>query len=171
MKKRHLILLSLAATLLSGCANGYKQFYTVNPHTNLEAIAKNRAAPPLAEPVVERSGPPPDHDTFVNSYRRRGYELLGASEFSSGSAHKDEQAIQQAKDIGADLVVIVIPQYQGSTTENVPLTLPTTTTSYSTGTATHHKVMSVENHSRPRAQENLLLTLSLRGCLPVARLP
>ena len=27
MKKRHLILLSLAATLLSGCANGYKQFF------------------------------------------------------------------------------------------------------------------------------------------------
>lgn len=137
MKKRHLILLSIAtATLLSGCANGYKQFYTAAPNANSEVIAKNRAAPPLVEPVVERSGPPPDHDAFVNSYRRRGYELLGASEFISGSTHKDEQAIQQAKDIGADLVVIIIPQYQGSTTENVPLTLPTTTTSYSSGTAT-----------------------------------
>lgn len=133
MKKRHLILLSIAtATLLSGCANGYKQFYTAAPNANSEVIAKNRAAPPLVEPVVERPAPPVD----IDSYRRRGYELLGVSEFSSGSNHKDEQAIQQAKDVGADLVVIIPPQYQGSTTQSMPLTLPKTTTSYSSGTAT-----------------------------------
>lgn len=57
MKKRHLILLSLAATLLSGCANGYKQFYTVNPHTNLEAIAKNRAAPTPPKPRAVKTAP------------------------------------------------------------------------------------------------------------------
>ena len=137
MTKRHLILLSIAASaFLSGCANGYKQFYTASPNTSPETISKNRLAPPLAEPMIERSGPPRDHNSFVNAYRKRGYELLGASEFTSGSSHKDDQAIQQAKDIGADLVVIINPQYPGSSTESVPLTLPTTTTSYSSGTAT-----------------------------------
>src|SRR5690242_11140832 len=41
--------------------------------------------------------------------------------------------------VGADLVVILNPRCTGSTTSSVPITTPSTSTSYSTGTATAFK--------------------------------
>lgn len=98
-------------------------------------IAELRAAPPPQVPLVERVAPT-NADAILDGYLKRGYVLIGQSFFNSGRAESEGAAIQQGQAVGADLVVIFDPRYTGSVTSAVPITVPTTTTSYSTGTAT-----------------------------------
>jgi hypothetical protein len=69
-------------------------------------------------------------------YVQQGYAVIGYSSFNSGHNESASEAIAQAKKLGADLVVIVDPNYTGSITSQVPLTLPTSNTSYTNGSAT-----------------------------------
>lgn len=121
--------------LLVGCVSGYKQFYTSAPSATLEAVAAQRASPPPATPTVERAQPT-EPQVILDSYAKRGYVMIGRSLFNSGRPESENSAVQQAKVVGADLVLILNPQYTGSITSAVPITTPTTTTSYSSGSAT-----------------------------------
>lgn len=138
LKFRRLLGLStvVASTILVGCASGYHKFYQPANGATPEAIARLRAAPAPANPIVERAAPPSDSKALADSFRKRGYELIGTSFFNSGRAENENAAVQKGKEVGADLVLILNPKYTGSTTSSVPLTLPTSTTSYSSGTAT-----------------------------------
>lgn len=126
------LLAILLVVVLNGCASGYSQFYTALPDATPEAIAKLRVAPPPAAPLVDRSHSVPDPDY----YARYGYAAIGYSSFNSGRAESESNAIEQGKKVGADLVVIVNPSYTGSVTSHIPVTTPTTSTSYTTGSAT-----------------------------------
>lgn len=120
---------------LAGCASGYQQFYRPAPGATPERIASLRAGPAPAIPMVERSQPRND-SALVDAYMKRGYGAIGYASFTSGRSESEDAAIRQAKEVGADLVLIFDPKYAGSTTTNVPITLPTTSTAYTTGTAT-----------------------------------
>lgn len=124
-----------AAGLLAACA-GYSQFYRPAPGATPEAIAAMRAAPPTGQPIVERAESLGDAASVLDAYAKRGYRLLGSSVFNTHQMQSDDNAIQQGKQVGADLVVIANPRYTGSSTTAVPITMPTSTTSYTTGTAT-----------------------------------
>jgi hypothetical protein len=126
---------SLLALLLAGCASGYKQFYRETQGATPEAIAARRVLPPPATPIVERSQPG-NSQAALDAYAKRGYVMIGQSMFNSGRREADDSAVQQAREVGADLVLILDSRYTGSVTSNVPITTPTTTTSYSTGSAT-----------------------------------
>lgn len=130
------ILAILAAATLSACASGYSQFYRQQPGVTPEMIAERRAGPPPAAPQVERRAAPTDVQGFHREYLRMGYVSIGNVAFESGDRETDAAAVEQGKKVGADLVVIFAPRYVGSTTTAVPLTLPTTTTTYSSGSAT-----------------------------------
>jgi hypothetical protein len=120
--------------ILSGClGNGYKDFYSRVPGVSPEMIAQTRAAPAAVSPRVERAR---DASTLAEAYGRQGYFPIGYSSFNGGSGQSDAGAISQAKEVGADLVVIVDPTYTESKTANIPVTTPTSTTSQSTGNAT-----------------------------------
>ncbi|MCK9388228.1 MAG: PDZ domain-containing protein [Sulfuritalea sp.] len=125
----------LAAILITGCASGYKQFYRPAQGASPELIASLRVAPPPASPVVERATPS-DGKAILDAYAKRGYVMIGNSMFNSGRPESETSAILQAKDVGADLVLILDPRYTGSVTSSIPITTPTSSTSYSTGTAT-----------------------------------
>lgn len=129
MKKTLIALLTLS---LAACASGFSQFYTPIPGATPEVIANTRAAPPPSTPLVERSPVAPNQDL----YARRGYAVIGYSSFSSGHNESEKNAIAQGVKVGADLVVIVNPSYAGSVTSQIPITTPTTSTSYSNGSAT-----------------------------------
>ncbi|HVN99193.1 MAG TPA: PDZ domain-containing protein [Steroidobacteraceae bacterium] len=125
--------LVLLAALIAGCS-GYSQFYTAAPGATPDLIAKIRANPPPALPEVEHAGGNPQD--ILSPYLRRGYGLIGYSSYSAGGRQSDSGAVDQAKKVGADIVVIISPTYAGSVTSSMPITTPTTSTSYTTGTAT-----------------------------------
>lgn len=129
MKK---VAVTLLAAALAGCASGYSQFYTAVPGATPEIIAEARAAPPPTNPIVERAANFPDPQQYANL----GYSAIGYSSFNSGRNEPENNAIAQGKKVGADLVVIVNPSYTGSVTSQLPVTTPTTSTSYTTGSAT-----------------------------------
>ena len=125
----------LVALLLSGCVSGYQQFYKPVREATPEVIARTRVGPPPANPIVERAQPA-SPETITNAYTRRGYAVIGHASFNSGRRESDEAAIQQGRDVGADLVLILNPRYTGSVTTSIPITTPTTSTAYSSGSAT-----------------------------------
>ncbi len=146
MSLPRLAMLLASALFLAGCASGYSQFYRPAPGMSAEGVAAMRAAPPTGQPIIERAAPPGQAgDAVLDAYVKRGYVLIGSSQFNSGMAEPDEAAIEQGRKIGADLVLILDPRYTGSTTSAVPLTLPTTTTAHSTGTATAYGPRGVVN--------------------------
>jgi hypothetical protein len=121
--------------LLAGCASGFTQFYKPATGATPEAIARRRAAPPPENPQVERAAPA-DSRAVVDAYAKRGYFTIGNSMFNSGHDEPESSAIAQGKAVGADLVLILNPRYTGSVTTSIPLTTPTSSTTYSTGNAT-----------------------------------
>lgn len=122
------------AMLLAGCtSNGYKEFYTSVPGATPDAVAAIRAAPPRAQPAVERTA---SLENVLESYLRKGYTAIGYSSFSAGGGRSEAGAISYAKELKADLVLIVNPTYRESVTASVPITLPTSTTSQTNGSAT-----------------------------------
>lgn len=123
------------AIALSGCASGYKQFYKPANGATPEAIASMRAAPPPVTPLVERAAPT-NGQALIDAYRKRGYTLIGSAFFNSSKSESENAAIEQGKAAGADLVLILNPQYTGSESSIIPISTPTSTTTYSTGSAT-----------------------------------
>lgn len=121
--------------LITGCVSGYQQFYQPAQGKTPETIVARRAAPPPAIPLVERSQPD-DGQLILDAYAKRGYAMVGHSTFNSGRPESEDSAVRQGQKVGADLVLILNPKYTGSVTSAIPITTPTTTTSYSSGSAT-----------------------------------
>lgn len=130
-----LMVAAAAAFMLAGCASGYKEFYRPMRDVTPESIAASRAAPPSGSPIVERV-PRVDPKELLDSYMKRGYGLIGTSAFTSGQRVSDQAAIAQANEVGADLVAIIDPAYAGTVTTSVPISTPTSSTTYYSGTAT-----------------------------------
>ncbi|AOF85796.1 PDZ domain protein [Hydrogenophaga sp. RAC07] len=128
-------LFAVCVASLSGCATGYKDFYKPVAGATPERVASTRVAPPPAVPVVERIASS-DMQAVADQYTKRGYGLIGTSVFNSGRRETEDAAIQQGAEVKADLVVILNPRFTGSVTTAMPITVPKTTTSYSSGTAT-----------------------------------
>jgi hypothetical protein len=122
--------------LVAGCANGYKQFYTPAAGITPEAIASRRVAPPPETPILERAPSSAEPSSILAAYAKRSYIMIGSSNFNSGKSESDSAAIEQARTIGADLVLVLNPKYTGSTTSQIPITTPTSSTSYTTANAT-----------------------------------
>lgn len=123
------------AVLLTGCASGYQQFYKPVANITPEKISQRRASPPPSTPAIERVHGPADQ-AFLDRYLRRAMVPIGYANFTSGRRENEESALKQGRDVGADLVVVLDPKYVGSSTTSVPITTPTSTTSYTNGTAT-----------------------------------
>jgi len=128
-------ILLLVASALTACASGYHEFYRANPNLPPERVAALRVAPPTGQPLVERGRPEPI-DRVLDAYAKRGYVMIGNSMFNSGRPESEEVAVQQGVAVGADLVLILNPTYTGSVTTSLPITTPTSTTSYTNATAT-----------------------------------
>lgn len=119
----------------TACASGYRQFYTPVEGITPELIARDREAPPPETPIVEHASRS-EEEKVVDAHLKRGFVPIGSSFFNSGRSESESAAICQGQDVCADLVVVFAPRYTGSTTSMVPITTPTTSTSYSTASAT-----------------------------------
>jgi hypothetical protein len=134
MKAYAFLLVTCAASSLVGCANGYQQFYRPNASVTPEQIASHRVGPAPATPLVDHIGS--YSPQVIMAYESNGYFPIGYSDFTSGRAPGSSAAITQAQAVGADLVVVIDPQYAGSQSTVIPITTPNNSTSYTTGSAT-----------------------------------
>jgi PDZ domain-containing protein len=127
---------------LSGCAltahddrsNDYAKFFKPEAGATADALAKIRVAAPTGSPQVV---PVAKWDSdLASSFARRGFVLIGSSSFTSGRPESDQDAINLGAQIGADLVVILSPEYKETVSASIPITLPTATTSQTNASAT-----------------------------------
>jgi len=130
---KRMLIVAAAATLV-GCATGYKDFYRPVPGATPEMIANSRLAAAPAEPAVDHTGL--TGKALSDAYGAQGYGVIGYSSFNSGHAESDSSAVEQGKKVGADLVVISNPQYTGTQSSIIPIVTPTSSTSYTSGSAT-----------------------------------
>lgn len=114
------------ALALGGCASGYSKFYTpvTAPGFNPQRYE--------GEPEIIRSSG--DFGADTATLFARGLGPVGRAAFN-GPMGTPGQVIVQAKKVGA-AVVVVSSAYTGSVQGAIPITTPTTSTSYSQGTAT-----------------------------------
>jgi hypothetical protein len=114
-----------AALALCGCSSGYEKFYQPAQQSTIGFL------PFTGEPQIRNATGTPQETTF--QMFRAGYALLGVSDFS-GPAQDRAGAIAQAKKVGA-AVIVISQRYQNTVSGALPITTPTSNTSYSSGTA------------------------------------
>jgi hypothetical protein len=121
----------LLALLVSGCENAYKKYYQPNAGLSPEFLAQRRVAPPPEHPEVYRGNEP---NSDLAALMAEGYGIIGHSSFNGAAEYENAVAIvEQAKAVGADRVVIY-GKYARTIQTAMPLTVPTTQTSTTTGT-------------------------------------
>lgn len=123
---RRTFLICVALATLSGCENPYAEFYKSTRAPGVTIAAEPSAIEPR---IVSSSG---DLQRDVQRMFEDGYAVIGVASFV-GPAQHESAAVSQAKKVGA-AIVIIANQYRNTETGAMPLTLPTATTSYSTGT-------------------------------------
>jgi hypothetical protein len=118
-----------AFALLAACVNPYTKFY--------QGLQDARTSPAYvadAGPLQLYSSSNVDRDGV--ELLRRGYFVIGTSAFNAGMNRVSRgQLEEQANQVGAQ-VVLVYSRYTNSVTTAIPLTLPASSTTTSTGTAT-----------------------------------
>ena len=129
-----LLILSIVVLAVPGCEAGYSQSYRPIEGATPEQIAMHRAGAPPKTPAVEYA--PGANSDLIAAYEREGYGLIGLSSFDRGHPQGESDAIGQAQRVGADIVVLIDPQYAGSRPKTVPDTTPTSPTTNLSGTAT-----------------------------------
>jgi hypothetical protein len=121
-------ILALAATALTlaACANDYQTFY----RPNANPIAPGTIVAFNGEPTIRVSTGNPLDD--VNALFTEGYYTVGYANFNAADRGV-YGAIAQAKLVHA-AVVVVNKKYTNTVSGAIPLTLPTSQTTYSSGT-------------------------------------
>lgn len=117
------------ALTLAACANPYSQFY----QGERELRRKPQFVAPREAPRVVQTD---DIERDVRAAARKGLVSIGYSSFTSdGTRSGADYAASFARDLGVQ-VVILNSTFSQSSSGAMPLTLPTTSTTYSTGSAT-----------------------------------
>ncbi|WGU40345.1 PDZ domain-containing protein [Phenylobacterium sp. NIBR 498073] len=117
-----------AAALLSGCSSGYSKFYQPVDYTGQTIVPEPVMG---ATPSVQVSTGDPLKDVLIAF--RDGYSPLGQASFN-GPQEGARGAVGQAKKVGATRI-IMSAEYASTISGTLPITTPTTTTTYSNGTA------------------------------------
>jgi len=122
---------ALLVLALTGCANNWAKYYQGTP--DARALPNYDASESVQGVRVYSTN---DIAKDRLEMFRRGYVQIGASAFNAGSDQGSERQLrQQAEKVGAH-VVLVGSTYTNTVSGVMPLTTPTTSTSYTTGHAT-----------------------------------
>ena len=129
MRRQIVSTVVLIAISLSGCANPYAEFY----QGSTDATSRST--------YIARNGPIEIHssdnfDRDVEQLIRRGYVYVGSSAFNGATdSVSKQQLLTQAEKVGAH-IVLVSSRNTGTITGALPITLPNSTTSQTSGSAT-----------------------------------
>ncbi len=123
--KRTFVASLACAAVLSGCANGFAQYYHGMTREQVVAGVGTR---PEVDPKVIVTGNVRGESEYL---AENGYALVGESSFQGPrSRFAESKAVSQAKSIGADTVVLAEGD-AGSDTVAMPMVTPNSSTSYS----------------------------------------
>lgn len=132
--KLNLIKFAINLALISciGCTSAHKKYYTQRSPSK---FPKTATAKLFTYKNID----------LKNVYEKHfsDYLIVGISDFW-GPYQKDSKALIQAKNVGAD-IVLTNYSYRGSQTSNIPMNLPSTSTSFHNGT-----VNSFDSYSASR---------------------
>ncbi|WP_162622898.1 hypothetical protein [Salinisphaera orenii] len=124
--KLYYLTIVFAILMFSGCGtNKFATYYGSYGNNNL---ANNH------DSKQPRIVPTFDFEGKVGMYKSRGYKVLGQSSFR-GPWVPRVKAMEHGQDIGAD-VVVISANYRETVTKNLQITVPRTTTTTVSGTAT-----------------------------------
>lgn len=115
----------LAAVPMSAHANDWEKFYKPAPAGSTPILPADH--PPEIVPLSQ------DSIQLVNSMWQRGFAPIGTSSFNSPNA-KTSDAVHLGVKLKAAYIAMAT-QLQSSRTVDIPMTTPTTTTSYTNGNA------------------------------------
>ena len=147
----------LLALLVSGCENPYKKYYQPNAGLSPDMLAQRRVTPPPEHPEVYRGNDP---NSDLAALVADGYAVIGHSSFN-GTAENQNAVVEQAKAVGADRVVIY-GKYARTIQTAMPLTVPTTQTSTTTGTVFGSGGMAmVSGHTTTYGSETTYVPISI----------
>lgn len=123
--------LSFAALLfLVGCAsNPYKEFYNDNTEGK-ELNTLNVIVTGLEPKVISGNNPDEDYKKMIED----GFAMIGYSSFTAGGIDQND-AVKFARDLKAD-IVIIYSKFLNTVSGSMPISTPTTQTTYSTANAT-----------------------------------
>lgn len=138
-----ILLAGCLALTLAGCVNGYSRFYRPFNGVSPELVASRRAAPPSGSPLLDHVGSM--DKSILQAYMAQGFMPIGYSSFSGPAGQSEGGAVSEGVQLGADLVVVVNPTYQGTRSAVIPITTPTSSTSYTTGSATAYGPGGITN--------------------------
>ncbi|MFK3845315.1 PDZ domain-containing protein [Stenotrophomonas sp. NPDC078853] len=138
-----LLIAAAIAASLTGCASGYSQFYKELPDAS-EVVARRAQVAP-ERPIVERTSELDAMSIAMSYYAKGGYAPIGYASFNGAAGVSEAKAIKQAVEVGADLVVVTNPAYTGTNNSVIPITTPTSSTSYTNSSATAYGSGGVVN--------------------------
>lgn len=121
---------AIGALVLGGCASGFQSFY--RPTATTQQLQALRANPPPDTPELRQASFPVER--AISEANREGYLVMGYSSFN-GAHGSDSSALAEGKRVGADLVLVFNPRYTGTRSGAMPITTPTSQTTYYNGTA------------------------------------
>jgi hypothetical protein len=122
----------LCVVLLSGCvSNGYRAFYHELPDAQ-DTLAQ-RVYPAPAEPKLDRLAG--QFQDVQAQYTRAGYVAIGYSSYN-GPTGREADALAQGKTVGADVIVVMSPRFTETVSSSIPVTTPTSETTYTNSNAT-----------------------------------
>ncbi len=98
-----LVLLAIGAGLLSGCANPYTKFY--QDYAGRMSIARQQRLLPLSSPPQVISVSAQRHRDEGQKLEERGFVILGEAAFVGDAGATEQQMIEQAKKVGAEVVI------------------------------------------------------------------
>lgn len=111
--------------LLSACVNPYTKFYSGTPDARTMPNYENSGQ----QIQIFSSN---DFNADVRKLNTKGYQVVGSSFFEgAANASSKEDILEQGKKIGAH-IVLISSAYSRTITGVVPLSAPSTSTSYST---------------------------------------
>ena len=122
------------ACLLSGCASDYAKFYPGTPNAPPDVVAKNRIAPAPKTPSLEHAaGCPP---TLLPPMAAAGMRSSDTRPSAAAIGSRTVPRLLRGPRWAWISCVVLDPKYAGFVSTTVPITTPTSTTSYTTGSAT-----------------------------------
>lgn len=130
-RRIHAVLVVLTAALV-GCANPYREFYTSSPN-----VQDARSIPTYDHSILDiRIHSTSDFQSDIRALVQQSYVVIGQTSFNASADYISEANVRdQAVKVGAH-VVLISAKHSHTISGAIPLSVPQTSTSYTTGSAT-----------------------------------